>query len=385
MNSIRKFLPIFIILALSYLIIKQLFITGFFPFHDNTQVQRVFEMKKALTDGIFPVRWVADLGYGYGYPIFNFYAPFAYYVGGFLSLIGYDALVATKIMLGLGIILSGISMYFFAKQFWGRTGGLVSGLLYLYAPYHAVDIFVRGDFAEIYAYVFIPLVFLGIYKIYLIWDNHPGQAVPIPKLQFKIKKNLFYWIILSSASFAGIILSHNLTAMMITPFIIAYALVLIIKSPKHLFLMISSYFIILILGLLLSAFYWLPALSEMKYTNVASQIGGGADFRDHFVCLGQLWDSPWGYGGSVAGCTDGISFKIGKLHLIFAAFSIFMLFFIRKKRKDLSFQILFFTVSLIVTVYFMLDISRPVWEIIPQMSYIQYPWRFLILASFAAS
>jgi hypothetical protein len=335
-------------------------------------------MKKALADGMFPVRWVQDLGYGYGYPIFNFYAPLAYYIGGLLALSGIDPLSSTKIMLGLGIILAGVTMYLFAKEFWGRLGGLISGLLYLFAPYHALDVYVRGDFAEIWAYVFIPLVFLGIYKIYCHcettkWRNDLTMTLP--------------WLILSALSFAGIIISHNLTAMMVTPFIIAYALFLTFTSSKKNYSLPMIHFsCFILLALSLSAFYWLPALSEMKYTNVLSQIGGGADFRDHFVCPLQLWESPWGFGGSSPDCSnDGLSFRIGKIHILLAALALLALFFISKSQKKLKIQITFFLFSFLASVYFMLDISKPIWEAIPQMAFFQYPWRFLILCSFAIS
>src|SRR3989304_8222601 len=128
MIIIKNIFPILIVLILSFFSIKPLLMSGFFPIHDDTQVARVYEMGKALSDGMFPVRWVSDLGYGYGYPIFNFYAPLAYYIGGFFNLIGFDALVATKIMFALGILLSGIFMYFLAREFWGEVGGMVSGL-----------------------------------------------------------------------------------------------------------------------------------------------------------------------------------------------------------------------------------------------------------------
>lgn len=370
MPFLKKLLPIFIIICLSYFTIRPLFISGFFPIHDDTQVQRVFEMKKSLADGMLPVRWVGDLGYGYGYPIFNFYAPSAYYIGGFLNLIGFDALIATKIMLGLAVVLSGITMYLLAKEFWGRIGGMISGVLYLFAPYHAVNIFVRGDFAELWAYTFIPLVFLGIYKI-------------------SRRKKSWFWITVSALSFAAIIVSHNLTAMMITPFIIMYALILIISSSKNNRLRLTSYVLrLFILGLLLPAFYWLPALSEMKYTNVISQIGGGADFKDHFVCLPQLWESPWGFGGSSSGCSnDGLSFRIGKIHLVLASLSLIVLFLIfnRLDKQKIKIQLIFFIILFLTSVYFMLEISRPLWDAVPQMAYFQYPWRFLIIASFATS
>src|SRR5438105_15578174 len=143
MHNFNKFLPLLFVLIFSYWAIKPLFISGFFPIHDDTQVARVFEMKKSLADGMFPARWVEDLGYGYGYPIFNFYAPLAYYVGGLFNLLGFDALTATKIMIGIGMLLAAFSMYFLAREFWGSFGGVISGVLYAFAPYHAVQLYVR--------------------------------------------------------------------------------------------------------------------------------------------------------------------------------------------------------------------------------------------------
>src|SRR5258706_6351024 len=111
MNYLRKYLPVLVIILLSYFAIKPFFVAGFFPIHDDTQVARVFEMHKALNDGMFPVRWVADLGYNYGYPIFNFYAPLAYYFGGTLMFAGFDSLLATKMTMVFCVLLAGGLMY----------------------------------------------------------------------------------------------------------------------------------------------------------------------------------------------------------------------------------------------------------------------------------
>lgn len=360
LNFIKKNFGLFIILILSFWAIKPLFISGFFPMHDNTQVARVFEMGKMLASGVFPVRWVPDLGYGYGYPLFNFYAPLAYYIGGAFIILGFNALLATKIMMALGVLLSGIFMYFLARKFFGELGGVVSGLFYVYAPYHAIDIYVRGDVAEFWAYALVPLVFLGFYK-----NN----------------------ILIGSIGFAGIILSHNLTAMMVAPFLIIIALLncYIAYKKNKLFIIHNSLFIIL-LGLALSAFYWVPALLEMRDTNVLSQIGGGADFRDHFVCGTQLWDSVWGFGGSVQGCIDGISFKIGKLHILASLAAIVLAIFVSKIRKSKQgFIIILSFLGFLISTFFTLEISKPIWQTFSVMDFFQYPWRFLLLASFFSS
>jgi len=374
MNFFKKHYGLFIIVLLSFFAIKPLLQPGFFPMHDDTQVARVYEMGKALRDGMFPVRWVNDLGYGYGYPIFNFYAPLAYYAGGFFVLFGINALLATKITMIIGIVLSGICMYFLARNFWGETGGVISGLFYIYATYHAVDIYVRGDVAEFWAYGFIPLVFLGVYKVYLVLKENSD------------KKEIWQGMIIGSLGYTGVILSHNLTAFMVTPFLIFFVIILFFATPngRKLYAIRNTQYAIF-LGLLLSAFYWLPVPFEIKYTNVFSQIGGGANYKDHFVCLFQYWYSPWGYGGSVPGCTDGLSFMLGKLHIIFTIVSLIGVFLLWRKNKNRAIVILLGVIGLISSLLLGTEYSSFIWRSIPFMTFLQYPWRFLVLASFFSS
>lgn len=364
MKNLKQFLPLIFIFSLSLISIIPLFHSGFFPIHDNTQVQRVFEMTKSLQSGMFPVRWVADLGFGFGYPIFNFYAPFAYYIGSVINILGFNPLLATKLMMVLGIMISGFSMYFLVKEIWGKHGGIISALLYVFVPYHAVDVFVRGDVAEFWAYAFIPLVFYALLKIY--------------------KTGKFRFIALGALSYAILIACHNLTALMATPFILIFIGMLFLgnkKTGKNLLVTIT-------LGLLIAAFYWLPALLEINYTNVMSQIGGGADYKDHFVCLSQLWTSPWGFGGSAKGCVDGLSFMIGKMHLLLSLVSVVffgLAWYLKKIEKKKGFLLLYLIAGLLFSVFMTLDYSKFVWDFVKPMALFQYPWRFLLMISFFIS
>lgn len=359
-----------VVLVLSLFAVNPLFEPGFFPMHDDTQVVRVFEMGQALKDGHFPVRWVKDLGYGYGYPLFNFYAPLPYYVGSFVNLLGFDPLISTKAMMVIGILLSGVFMYFLARAFWGEVGGVVSGLFYVYTPYHAVDVYIRGAVGEYFAMAFIPLVFYGLWKAR--------------------KEQKWKWVAIGAAGFAGIITSHNLTALMVTPFILLTIFLLGYTAYKNKKALVTYHLsLITIFGLGLSAFYWVPVLLEMGYTNVLSQVGGGANFRDHFVCWQQLWESPWGFGGSVPGCIDGLSLKIGKIHII----AVFLSMFFAKKlysnntyHYSEKFSIVFLAfLGFVVSVFLTLEPSKVIWERLSPMAFLQYPWRFLLLASFSSS
>ncbi|MDP3940876.1 MAG: 6-pyruvoyl-tetrahydropterin synthase-related protein [bacterium] len=356
----------FIVVAVSYWAVAPLLVPGFFPMHDATQVARVYEMARGLLDGMFPVRWVVDLGYGYGYPIFSFYGPFAYYIGAIPVILGTNALVATKIMFGVGIILSGIGMFYLARTFWGNAAAVVSSLLYIYAPYHAVTVYVRGAVGEFFGYALLPFVFYGAIKMY--------------------KVGAFRYFVVFVLSYAALILSHNLTALMITPYLLFSLVVLAFFSLKEKKVK-SFYFLLfgLLLGLGVSAFYWLPAFLEMQYTNVFSQVGGGANFRDHFVCLAQLWSSQWGFAGSARGCIDGLSFQIGKLHILFVFLTIPLFVILFGTQKERAFVLGTGMVFFLLSIFLLLPYSRFLWELAPQIWFIQYPWRFLMFVSFFSS
>lgn len=358
----RLIFILIILLVLGSFSISALLHDGFFDFHDNTQVVRVYEMGLMLSEGIFPVRWVPDLGYGYGYPIFNFYGPLPYYIGGGFNSIGFDALMSTKIMFGLGILLSSFSMFFLAKRFFGNAAAILSATVYLYFPYHAVNIYVRGAVGEFFAYAFLPILFLGIFQL----------------LEFKkIKSNLIYPFATITIGTFLVATSHNLTIFMsliiICPIFLAG--LFLAKSGKLFFFVVLS---ALVYGFFLAAFYVLPAFWEMKFANVSSQIGGGADFKEHYVCIGQYWDSMWGYGGSTHGCNDGFSFKLGKSNILMLASVIVMFLYslLRKQIKIPEKVMILSLVGLLFGIFLSLSLSHFVWDSIPFMQYIQYPWRF---------
>ncbi len=359
--SIIPLVSLIIITFFSYWAVKPLFVPGFFPTHDNTGPARVYEIAKALSYGQFPVRWVPDLGYGYGYPLFNFYAPLPYYLGGIFNLFGLSSILSTKIMFLIGILLSGFCMYLFIREFSSEIVAVTTAIIYIYVPYHAVNIYVRGAVGEYYAYGFLPLLFLGIYKIL-------------------VKNNFKKGISICSLGLSGILLSHNILGLITGYFLLfglfGYFIYILFanKSLQILYLLILA----IVLGFGLSAFFTIPAMVEKKYTRVETLTTGGSDFHDHFVYPRQLWDSVWGYGGSAKGEEDGMSFKIGKIQIVLGTLGliIFLLYYLRYNKENFA-PFYFLIGILFLSIFLMLEESLFLWEILPGFSYIQYPWRFL--------
>ena len=107
------------------------------------------------------------------------------------------------------------------------------------------------------------------------------------------------------------------------------------------------------------------------------------NFRNHFLCINQLWDFPWGYGGSTKGCiNDGMSLKIGKAQIIFFAFGIALFLYKTLVKKNKANKIsLFFIIYSLLFLFLTLYQSQPIWELFsPIVSIIQFPWRFIGLS-----
>ena len=82
---------------------------GFFSMYDDMQVIRLQQMDKCVKDGQIPCRWAPDLGYGYGYPLYQYYAPLPYYVMETFHLLGFSLINSVKI----GFILTIITIYYY--------------------------------------------------------------------------------------------------------------------------------------------------------------------------------------------------------------------------------------------------------------------------------
>lgn len=341
-----------------------LFHAGYFTMHDDEQIARLQQMYLVLSQGQIPPRWVPDLGFGFGYPLYNFYPPLVYYIGSLFHLLGFSFINATKIVMGIGFLGAALGMFVWARKHYGVIAGLFAALLYTYAPYHSVDLYARGALSEFFSWIWIPFLF---WSLDLLFEN-PG------------KKNLLFFGIL----FAFLMLSHSLVMLQFGPLFVIYSGILLLlyrKKWKRMLLFLSGG---VLLGLSLSAYFWLPSLFEKQYTLVDAILTTQlASYAIHFVCPIQLWSAPWGYGGSVAGCVDGLSFQIGKIQAIVAVLGILLsIFYLFKKKYLVSFTVgVLFLCSVLLTLSyskFLWDMARPFW-------YIQFPWRYLLfVAVFAA-
>ncbi|MBI2028400.1 MAG: hypothetical protein HYT07_02210 [Candidatus Levybacteria bacterium] len=337
---------------------------GLPPTHDGEyHIVRFFLFNEAFNDGNIYPRWAAHLNNGFGVPLFTFVYPLPNYIAVFFHSFGISFMDSFKLEMFVAILSGAIFFYLWAKEFWGRLGGVVSSVFYTFSPYHFVDIYIRGSVGEVWALAFFP-AFLWIYT----------KFVATRKKRFSIFSSIFL---------ALIIFSHNILALMFFFFALSYASLLIYKEKNKKYLILNTLYLIL-LGLGLSAIFWLPAIYEAKFVT-GLQI---FDVSAHFPDLYQLLIPSWGSGFSGAGLQNQLSPQIGIANLIAISISLIVIFFQIKKKDKKYFHTIFFMAWFIFVLFLMLSISFFVWQTIPVMKYFQFPWRLLsievLFASFLA-
>src|SRR5206468_3841834 len=126
-----------------------------------------------LTHGQIPPRISPHMSFKMGYPVFTFYAPFAYWVSSALNLSGFDVADSLKLSFLIAIILGALGMYYFLRSFFGMVASIFGAALYACSPYVAVEIFVRGNLGEVW--------FLGLlpWTLYFYFHNsfRPSRTI----------------------------------------------------------------------------------------------------------------------------------------------------------------------------------------------------------------
>ena len=359
-NFLRKNIWL-IILLLSIPAVYSLFVHGLYGFSDDSHIGWLYEMDRAVKLLQIPPRFVPDLSFGFGYPLFNFVYPLPFYLGEVFHLIGFSFVDATKLVFGLSIPLSMWAMYLFLREFLDWKLTLAGAVLYAFAPYRATEIFVRGAIGEIVAFIFIPLIALSLIKL--------------AKKDSGVK-----WIGILGFSIAGLVMSHNIMAYMFLPFaaLLLVMQIIFLKASKLAYLVRSLSGILL--GLLISIYFWLPAIKEsalVKFSTVYN-------YYDHFPTLKQLITPYFGYGASVPGPYDGMSFYVGIVGLAVIFFGILFAAMDWKKFSQSQKTIFLWGICLLaVSIFMMNHRSDILWRGLPLLGYFQFPWRFLVLVVFS--
>ncbi len=333
-------------------------------------LHRLIQLDRLLRQGVLYSRWSPDLVYGYGLPLFNFYAPLAYYLPEAMHLLGLSLVVAFKAAFLLALVGSGLTMYLFASDVFGPKGGVLAGVAYLYAPYLLYDTLFRGSLPDVLALMLFPLIGWAFHRLVRL-----AQA---------------RYLLLSTLSYAALLLTHNLSALLFTPLLIAYVLWLMLcparaphpSGPRPVAPSKAMPLAALALAFGLSAFFWLPAIAEKGYIHVERGLmPPDFDYHQHFTPLAEVLSPPQPM--DTGRMNPTLPHQLGLIQLALAGFAIAA--FNKLPSRDARRHAAFFALAVMGTVFMMLPQSVWVWERLPWLAYAQFPYRFLGPASFAVA
>jgi hypothetical protein len=338
--------------------------------HDaHEYLPRAVEFYQGLSTGQLIPRWAPDLNAGYGEPFFNFNPPLIYYLSAIWHAMGFSFVAAQSLAILAVLLLAGLGMYLLAGNLYGSRAGLVSATAYLFAPYLLVALYVRHALADFSAFASIPTAFWGVIRF--------------------AESGRYRFLLIGALSVALLLLSSNPVALMTLAALLILVGWLAITGWRE-FGSRPSPILLRGLGCIgvgagLSAFFWIPAVTEGQFVHLSRLLEGYLNYRNHFLYPQQLIISPWGFGLSLPGTQDGMSFAIGPVHLGFV-FAAFVLIWRSRATPSRGGLLALFFIGLLVLAAFFASIgSLFIWERIEPLQYMEFPWRFLSLIAFSTA
>jgi hypothetical protein len=330
---------------------------------------RATEMVAAWQDGIFLPRWSLNLGFGYGIPLFVYAPPLPYLLTAAYHSLGFAPEAAFKTMLVSALLIGATGAYRLGHLFFGLWAGAVAAAAFIYAPIQLRELFVQGNVAQFLAWSFLPWAFWATIQIYR--SHQPTRQ-------------LGYALVMAVA-LMGTLLSHNVVALMLLQSVAALGIILWIATHHH-----RAFWITVgggTLGLLLSAWFSVPALLEGSY--VALDMIVASDYRLRFITLPELL--AWPPRLDTGAINPYIPLTLGLPHVLIGLLGILLLAGWALSRRISnseqsnecpSFSRLFWGTATFMVLFTLFcglmatRVSMPIWALMPFADLFEFPARW---------
>ncbi len=346
-----KFLGVILLVAIITML--PMFLSSYKSSHDTKfHLANIASLTEQIEkDFLFPSKIVGNIGNDFGYGTALFYPPLGHYSTSYLNVFIDNPVISLKIIHFIGLLLSGVTMYYLAKKISkNKFIGLLSAIIYMLFPYHLSNIYVRDALGESLIFIFLPLIFLGLYELF---NNN-------------IRNFYIFFVI----GYVGGMLSHLIMMCYLTVIILIFLIVKHKETLKHL----KQFVIASIFILCLTSPFWVTLLQQKLLGNYNVFVDG--------VMVQGTWGNglnPFDYVSVFKNAGTGeIKYYIDLITLILLIISL-------KKFKNINtkfykYVLIFGIVSLILS-----TVLFP-WDIFPKtLRLIQFPWRFATFVCLAVS
>jgi len=327
-------------------------------------ILRIVLLDHMLAEGQIWPRWAADLFFGFGYPLFNFYAPAVYYLGVVFHRLGADGAVAFQLVTSSLLLVAALGAWQLCTELLPSAGAspdvdlqgqaghrlaaIVGAVAYVYAPYVLVNIYVRGAIAELAAQALLPWALLFVRRSLLSPD--PIRHAPAAALVL-----------------AAIVLSHTISLLLIPPFIFCLTLAQMREQT-------SRWRWPLAIGLgavALSAIFWLPLVVERSAVGSVAYQAALPTGVEAFLRPDELvWTGvPFDY----ARITSGLRFGLSPIHLLLGLGGLVLL----RRRRTAEWVV--YGLTLVAVAGLQLDFTKALWDLGGLIEIVQAPSRLQTL------
>jgi hypothetical protein len=325
-----------------------------------SHVYRAFELEQLLRAGVIFPRWGPHLVHGYGYPVFNYFPYLSHYLITITHLAsGLDFLWSYRIVTAVVTLVTAWGTFLFGRDlFKDESAGVLAAIGFVYSPYLLMTANVRGGLPESLA---LAALSFGLWT----WSR-----IACGERRFVMWAGLTYAIL---------ILSHNGSAVQISPILFVYA---VWRGRSQIRLAISQIAIAAIIGVGLTAFYWLPALVELQYVQVASGYAStGIVYHQNFTPVSGLFKYPFLPIDSDL-LNPIVSSPLPIVTLIFSGLTIWRARLVGSKHFS---ELMLLSLISLIALFLVLPQSRLLWDLLPLLQLTLWPWRFIGPASLMIS
>ncbi len=336
--------PLMAIAAAAFAVEIPFFFSGMPSGHDvEFHLYSWLEVLSQWKLGIIYPRWAALAHFGYGEPRFIFYPPGSWTLGAVISAI-IPWTLAAGIYIWLVLAAAGVTMFLLARQWLDRRDATFAAVLYAVNPYHLVIVYWRSAFAELLASSLLPLLLLLLLRA----DEKSRRMTVLLALLLASA-----WLINEPAA---VMIHYSLALLAV---VIAWQR----RSPRLLLAATAA----VVLGAALAAFYLLPAVYEQKWVNIAEAVSAGVRPVDSFLFT-RIADPDHN-------AFNYLVSWVAIAEILLTVIAAWAARGWRSRNPTLWYSLVAWAAACALLMF---PISSLLWNILPKLQFVQFPWRWLL-------
>ncbi len=320
-----------------------------------------FETQRNWSQGVLYPHWAQSPNWGAGEARFVFYPPVTWMLGALLGYVLAWKWIAAALTF-LCLSAAGLTTRALARGFLPAPAATLAGIIATTTPYALFTAYERTAFGELAAAFWIPLLLLFAWRqpeadapcISQFWHALNGSAAPLALI------------------LAGTWLT-NAPAGVMASYLLAFAALAAALIERQWWPILRAT-IAVVIGLGLAAFYLIPAAVEQHWiaiqqaVDVGMRVGDSWLFTRHSSPDLELHDQVLRLASSIVVLTTAL------------ALAALIICLMRRKLPPAS-RRFWLPLALLIPLLFLLQlpISAPIWNLLPRLQFLQFPWRWLMV------